>query len=81
MNFLSDESLPPQLQEAIAYQNLTTGQTLFQHGDTALTVFIVETGRLRLARRLFGVVNLKLLLPLPNSAVKNPADENFLRKA
>lgn len=50
MNFLSSEGLPPIFQEAVAYQHLTSGQMLFQHCDEALAVFIVETGRLRLAR-------------------------------
>ncbi len=50
MNFLSSEQLPILFQKAIAYQNLTSGQTLFQYGDEALAVFIVKTGRLRLAR-------------------------------
>lgn len=50
MDLLTPESLPPALRNGITYQELVTGQALFQQGDPALAVFIVETGRLRLFR-------------------------------
>lgn len=50
MDLLTPESLPPALRDGITYQELTAGQALFQQGDPALAVFMVETGRLRLYR-------------------------------
>lgn len=48
MNVLTDP-LVALLQEAIAHRNLVTGQMLFHQGDQAEAVFVVESGRIKLA--------------------------------
>lgn len=50
MDLLALNSLPSELREAIAFQELAAGQTLFQQGDVASAVFVVRTGRIRLMR-------------------------------
>lgn len=48
MDFLTPDSLPLNLQTAIAYRDLAAGQTLFHQGDQALAIYWVESGRIRL---------------------------------
>lgn len=49
MNVLSSEPFLALLQETIAYRDLASGQMLFSQGDKAESVFIVESGQIRLA--------------------------------
>lgn len=48
MNVLTDPLLAL-LQVAIAHRDLATGQMLFQQGDRAEAVFVVESGQIKLA--------------------------------
>jgi len=50
MDLLTLDSLPPNLRDAIAFQDLAAGQTLFHQGEPTSAFFIVETGRVRLVR-------------------------------
>lgn len=50
MNLLTIDSLPESLRGAIAFTNLSPGETLFTQGDDATAVFAVETGRVKLVR-------------------------------
>lgn len=47
MEFLTPAQLPSNLQQQLTYRRLTTGQILFQQGEQAQSVFLVESGRLR----------------------------------
>jgi CRP/FNR family transcriptional regulator, dissimilatory nitrate respiration regulator len=49
MNVLNSKPLLMLLQGAIAYRDLVNGQTLFYQGDRAESVFVVESGKVRLA--------------------------------
>jgi CRP/FNR family transcriptional regulator, dissimilatory nitrate respiration regulator len=49
MNVLNSKSLSILLQGTIAYRDLANGQTLFHQGDRAESVFVVESGKIRLA--------------------------------
>ncbi|AFY96961.1 Crp/Fnr family transcriptional regulator [Chamaesiphon minutus] len=49
MNVLNSKSLLMLLQGTIAYRDLVNGQTLFYQGDPAESVFVVESGKIRLA--------------------------------
>lgn len=44
------DSLPSTLQSAATYQVLVTGQALFHRRDQAQSIFVVQTGRLKLVR-------------------------------
>lgn len=44
------DSLPSALQSAATYQVLVTGQALFHRRDEAKSIFVVQTGRLKLVR-------------------------------
>lgn len=50
MDLSIPNSLPSALQLAAAYRILVTGQVLFHRRDEAQSVFVVQTGRLRLVR-------------------------------
>lgn len=50
MDLLTLNSLPGELRNAVVYRNLSTGEMLFQQGDSASSFFIVETGRIKLLR-------------------------------
>jgi CRP-like cAMP-binding protein len=50
MNLLTPDSLPPALQAATTYRDLTAGQVVFRQDEQALAIFIVERGRVRLDR-------------------------------
>ncbi len=50
MNLLVLDCLPSDLRAVLTCRDLTAGQVLFQPGDPAVALFMVETGRLRLAR-------------------------------
>lgn len=50
MNVLTPDSLPPALRHAIAIRTLAPGQFLFRQGDAASALFIVKSGRLKIAR-------------------------------
>jgi CRP/FNR family transcriptional regulator, dissimilatory nitrate respiration regulator len=50
MDLLTFETLPIALQQAIYTRELQAGQRLFRQGDAATALFLVEAGRLRLAR-------------------------------
>lgn len=50
MDLLTPDRLPLALRDSITYQELVAGQALFQPGEPALGLFVVETGRLRLYR-------------------------------
>ena len=50
MNLLTIDSLPESLRGAIAFTNLSPGETLFTQGDDATAVFALETGRVKLVR-------------------------------
>lgn len=50
MDLSTPESLPPVLRTAAVYQDLVTEQVLFYQRDQALGIFVVDIGRLRLAR-------------------------------
>jgi CRP/FNR family transcriptional regulator, dissimilatory nitrate respiration regulator len=50
MDLLTLNSLPEELRNAVVYRDLSTGETLFQQGDSASSFFIVETGRIKLLR-------------------------------
>ena len=50
MDLLTIDSLPESLRGAIAFTNLSPGETLFTQGDDATAVFAVETGRVKLVR-------------------------------
>ena len=47
MEFLTPAQLPSNLQQQLTYRRLTTGQILFQQGEQAQSVFILESGQLR----------------------------------
>ena len=47
---LKPDCLPPALADAVTFRNLTAGQTLFQTGDSASDLFVVETGRIKVFR-------------------------------
>jgi CRP/FNR family transcriptional regulator, dissimilatory nitrate respiration regulator len=49
MNVLNSEPLLTLLQGTIAYRDLGNGQMLFCQGDLAESVFVVESGKIRLA--------------------------------
>jgi CRP/FNR family transcriptional regulator, dissimilatory nitrate respiration regulator len=49
MNVLNSKPLLTLLQGAIAYRDLVNGQTLFYQGDRAESVFVVVSGKIRLA--------------------------------
>ena len=51
MNLLSLDCLPSDLRSAIAWRELAPDQILFHQGDAASAFFVVETGRLKIARR------------------------------
>jgi CRP/FNR family transcriptional regulator, dissimilatory nitrate respiration regulator len=50
MNFLKIDELPDHIQTAmaIAYENLTAGQSLFHQGDRTRAIFVVISGQIRL---------------------------------
>lgn len=50
MDLSIPDSLPSALQLAATYQILGTGQVLFHRRDQAQSIFVVQTGRLRLVR-------------------------------
>ena len=50
MDLLTIDSLPESLRGAIAFTDLSPGETLFTQGDDATAVFAVETGRVKLVR-------------------------------
>jgi CRP/FNR family transcriptional regulator, dissimilatory nitrate respiration regulator len=50
MNLLTFDDLPPDLRSAIATRELVPEQILFRQGDYASALFIVKTGRLKVAR-------------------------------
>jgi CRP-like cAMP-binding protein len=50
MDLLTLDSLPPNLRDAIAFQDLAAGQTLFDQGEPTSAFFMIETGRVRLVR-------------------------------
>lgn len=50
MDLSIPDSLPSALQLAVTYRDLVTGQVLFHRRDQAQSVFVVQTGRLRLVR-------------------------------
>ena len=50
MDLSISDSLPSTLQLAATYRDLVTGQVLFHRRDEAQSVFVVQTGRLRLVR-------------------------------
>jgi CRP/FNR family transcriptional regulator, dissimilatory nitrate respiration regulator len=50
MDLLTFETLPIALQQAVYTRDLQPGQRLFRQGDAATALFVVEAGRLRLAR-------------------------------
>lgn len=54
MDLLTLESLPVELQNAIVHRDLAPGETLFAAGDSALSFFVVETGRVKLLRYTSG---------------------------
>lgn len=47
---LNPDCLPPVLRDAVTFRNFAAGQTLFQAGDLASDLFIVETGRIKVFR-------------------------------
>jgi CRP/FNR family transcriptional regulator, dissimilatory nitrate respiration regulator len=49
MNVLNSKPLLTLLHGAISYRDLINGQTLFYQGDWAESVFVVESGKIRLA--------------------------------
>jgi CRP/FNR family transcriptional regulator, dissimilatory nitrate respiration regulator len=49
MNVLNSKPLLTLLHGAISYRDLINGQTLFYQGDRAESVFVVESGKIRLA--------------------------------
>jgi len=50
MNLLTFDDLPPDLRSAIATRELEPEQILFRQGDYASALFIVKTGRIKVAR-------------------------------
>lgn len=50
MDLSIPDSLPSALQLAATYQVLVTGQALFHRRDEAQSIFVVQTGRLKLVR-------------------------------
>ncbi|MBD2462681.1 Crp/Fnr family transcriptional regulator [Oscillatoria sp. FACHB-1407] len=50
MDLFTLDHLPAKLQDAIATRELVSGQTLFRQGDSALALFLVKTGRLKITR-------------------------------
>ena len=47
---LKPDGLPPALSDAVMFRNVAAGQTLFQAGDSALELFVVEIGRIKVFR-------------------------------
>ncbi len=47
---LSPDCLTPALRDAVTYRTIAAGQTLFQAGDAASNLFVVEMGRIQLFR-------------------------------
>jgi CRP/FNR family transcriptional regulator, dissimilatory nitrate respiration regulator len=50
MDLANIDSLPPGLRSTLTFQSLTTGQALYQQGDSAQTFFIVTSGRIKVVR-------------------------------
>lgn len=50
MDLSQPGGLPQALRTAITYTDLAAGQTLFRQSDRALSIFVVDVGRLRLER-------------------------------
>jgi CRP/FNR family transcriptional regulator, dissimilatory nitrate respiration regulator len=50
MDLLTLDSLPEDLRDAIAFQYIAAGETLFRQTELASAFFIVETGRVKLVR-------------------------------
>ena len=50
MDLSTIDSLPESLRGALAFTDLSPGETLFTQGDDATAVFAVETGRVKLVR-------------------------------
>lgn len=48
MEFLTPAQLPSSLQQQLTYRILTTGQIIFQQGEEAQSIFLVDSGRLRI---------------------------------
>lgn len=50
MNLFIPASLPVELQDAVTIQQIDAGQVLFQPGEQASVLYMVETGRVKLIR-------------------------------
>jgi CRP-like cAMP-binding protein len=50
MNLVTLDGLPARLRQAAVQRTLSRGETLIQQGDVASTLFVVESGRVRLLR-------------------------------
>lgn len=50
MDLLTLDSLPPDLQTAVSVRDLAAGQCLFEQNDPTSAYFVVETGRIQVAR-------------------------------
>ncbi len=50
MNLLNSDSLPSELQNAVASYSFTAGQRLFRQGDRAHNFYLVTNGRVKLVR-------------------------------
>lgn len=48
MEYLTVTQLPSKLQQQLTYRSLNAGQILFQQGEKAESIFLVESGRLKI---------------------------------